>query len=220
MSTQFIEIVKSGDRAALASLLAQDPGALLAKDDDGTSAILVATYRGHHEVAQWLIEQGADLDIFGAAATGALERVNGLLAENPALALAHSPDGWTPLHLAAHFGRKNVADALLAGGAEVDALSSNDLTNTPLHAAIAGHEDAVAGLLLANGADIDAVDGQGNTALHLASHDDEPDIIKLLIIHGAEVNPRNHVGKTPLGQAAELGHSRVVDMLSAYGGDE
>jgi len=220
LSSKFIEAVKAGDSAALSSLLAGDPSQLETTDDHGIAAVLVATYHGHDEIARWLIAQGASLDIFAAAATGTLDRVRQLLTSDPTLTGAYSKDGWTPLHLAAHFGRKAVAGTLIAGGANGDARSHNDLGNTPLHAAIAGRQDAVAGLLLAKGADIDAADQLGNTALHIAAHDDEPDIVKLLLIHGAEVNPRNNEGKTPLGLASALGHTRVVDMLSAYGGDE
>ncbi|MSQ27214.1 MAG: ankyrin repeat domain-containing protein [Dehalococcoidia bacterium] len=220
MSTEFIAAIKSGDLTAMSTLLARNPSELESCDENGIGAVLTAIYSGNEQVARWLIEQGATLDIFAAAAAGTLDRIQQLLSENPALADSYSADGWAPLHLAAHFGRKTVADALIAGGATVDARSTNDLGNTPLHAAIAGRQDAIAGLLLANDADIDAADRSGNTALHIAAHDDEPDIVKLLVIHGAEVNPRNAEGKTPSGLAAGLGHTRVVEMLYAYGGEE
>lgn len=219
MSTALIDALKVGDRSAVVAALEHDPPSLNRHDEAGLSPVLVATYHGHQDLARLLIERGADLDICAAAATGAADALERLIAADPGEVQAASADGWTPLHLAAHFGQKQAVEALIRAGAAIDARSGNDLKNTPLHAAIAGRQDAVAGLLLASGADIDASDASGYAALHIAAFDDQPDIIKLLLIHGAEVNPRDHQGRTPLGLAEEKGFTRVIDMLSAYGGE-
>ena len=84
MSTEFIAAIKSGDRAAMSTLLAQNRSELESCDENGIGAVLTATYHGHEEIARWLIEQGAALDIFAAAATGALDRAQQLLSEDPA----------------------------------------------------------------------------------------------------------------------------------------
>lgn len=73
-------------------------------------------------------------------------------------AAIHEPmsDGWTPLHVAAFYGRPDAARTLLEHNARVDARA--DLGETPLHfAADRGHV-AVARLLLEHGADPDARD--------------------------------------------------------------
>lgn len=67
--------------------------------------------------------------------------------------------GWTPLHLATYFGHKDVAEQLLAKGAEIDAV--NDNGDTPLHkASFIGREDLVM-LLIQYNADVTVINGEG-----------------------------------------------------------
>ena len=44
------------------------------------------------------------MSVFEACAAGEMERVERLLASDPAAVNTFSADGWTPLHLAAFFG--------------------------------------------------------------------------------------------------------------------
>src|SRR5262249_57913846 len=95
-----------------------------------------ALYRGHHDIVDLLIESGAEIDAFAAAATGRLDDLRRTATDQTLN--AYSYDGWTPLHLAAFFGRLEAARLLIALGADGHAVSRNSLTNTPLHAAAAG----------------------------------------------------------------------------------
>jgi ankyrin repeat protein len=85
--------------------------------------------------------------IHDAAKDGDLAKVQALLEENPELVSSIDSSGHTPLHWAAFRGHKDVAELLLAHGADVNA-KANDL-HTPLHAAAAGGHTEVAALLLA-----------------------------------------------------------------------
>jgi ankyrin repeat protein len=70
------------------------------------------------------------------------------------LLLGRDDSGWTPLHLAAQKGFKEVAELLLAYKALINAKSKRG--DTPLHwAAGNGHKEIVT-LLLANKAEVDA----------------------------------------------------------------
>ena len=129
---------------------------------------MAALYRGHHAVVDALIELGADVDLFVAAATGRLPELSRALA-HPGAVNAYAYDGWTPLHLAAFFGQLEAARQLLNAGADVHAVSRNSLQNTPLHAASAGKHAAIALLLLERGADPEAIDGGGFTARRIAA---------------------------------------------------
>ena len=62
-------------------------------------------------------------EIHDAAKKGELEKVKKLLKDNPELVFSKSEDsvGYTPLHWAAYNGHKDVAESLLAKGAEVNA---------------------------------------------------------------------------------------------------
>ena len=77
-------------------------------------------------------------------------------------------DGWSPLHLAAHYGQFEVVKFLVANGAELNSLSENRLGNTPLHAALAGGNQAIVDFLLANGSDPKLKDANGVDAYALA----------------------------------------------------
>src|ERR1035438_7582111 len=107
--------------------------------------------------------------IHDAAANGDLGTVKALLKGNPGLV---DKSGMTPLHWAAARGHKDVAELLLANGADVNAKNTGttglNTGLTPLHyAAGSGHKD-VAELLLANKADVNAKSDRV-TPLHLVA---------------------------------------------------
>src|SRR5436190_11948409 len=146
-----IEAAKSGDLRKVRQMLADNFLLASQRLSNGESPLMAALYRGHHDVVAAIIEAGAEIDVFAAAATG---RVDDLRRElNESTVNRHAYDGWTPLHLAAFFGHRDAARVLLDGGAAVGAVSQNSLVNTPLHAATAGKHADVALLLLERGAD-------------------------------------------------------------------
>ena len=87
------------------------------------SEILMAVYQGKREVVAELLASGIQLNIFEAAATGQTDQLRALIQKDPSLVNTHSPDGFTPLGLAAFFGHSEAVDALLAAGAQVNAAS-------------------------------------------------------------------------------------------------
>ena len=167
MIEPLIEAAKAGDEAAVRDMVARTPGLVLLRLPSGESPLMAALYRGHSSVVEALVELGADVDVFAAAATGRLADLSRALG-HPGAVNAYSFDGWTPLHLASFFGQRDAAGALLAAGATVDAVSRNGLRNTPLHAATAGRHTDVALLLLERGADPLIRDAGEYTALGIA----------------------------------------------------
>jgi len=150
-------------------------------------------------------------EIHEAAKRGDLAKVKALLKENPALALSRDDTGWTPLHLAAQKGFKEVAELLLANKAQVNAKSKRG--DTPLHwAAVNGHKD-VAELLFANNADVNARDHGGWTPLHMAALAGYEDMVKLLLANKAQVDAKDNNGITPLSRALAQGHGAVAELL-------
>jgi len=161
-----VDAAKAGDLGKVRAMLADNFLLASQRLPSGESPLMSALYRGHHDVVAALIEAGAEIDIFAAAATGRIQDLKRELTANAVK--AHAYDGWTPLHLAAFFGHHDAALALLDDGAPVDAISANTLKNTPLHAATAGKHADVALLLLDRGADPFAVDSGGYTPLEIA----------------------------------------------------
>ncbi|MFA7329344.1 MAG: ankyrin repeat domain-containing protein, partial [Candidatus Ratteibacteria bacterium] len=93
-----------------------------------------------------------ETNIFDAAVAGDVAKVKALLEKNPGLVNAKDNRGLTPLHLAAMYGRKDVAEVLLANKANIEA-KANDSGGTPLHWAVFNDRKDVVKLLLANKAD-------------------------------------------------------------------
>jgi uncharacterized protein len=161
-----IDAAKTGDLGKVRTML--DGNFLLASQrlPGGESPLMSALYRGHHDVVAAIIDAGAEIDVFAAAATGRVDDLRRTATD--ATVNAYSYDGWTPLHLAAFFGHADAARLLLEAGAGVSTPSLNGLRNTPLHAATAGKHGEVALLLLERGADAMIADAGGYTALEIA----------------------------------------------------
>ena len=104
--------------------------------------------------------------------------------------------GGTPLHDAALNGHKEIAELLIAEGAEVNAKGKPG--RTPLHwAAYNNHKEPVI-LLIGKGADVNAIEKNGQTPLHHAAVRGNSKISELLINKGADVNAMNSQNETSL----------------------
>src|SRR6266542_6794947 len=144
----FIDAIKAGEFERVKAMVSAEPTLIEARSRTGESAILTAVYHRQKEIVNLLVARGVTMSLFEACAAGEIERVERLLAEDPAAVNAFSADGWTPLHLAAFFGHAKIAELLLARQADVAARSKNENANTPLHAALAANQKLVAGLLI------------------------------------------------------------------------
>jgi uncharacterized protein len=158
------------------------------------SEILDALYRGDAETARRLAD-GAELDVFEAAALGEAERVHELLDEDPARANAFGDDGFHPLGLACFFGHVDAARLLLERGADVNALSRNEHVQTAaIHAAAASGETGadearryeLVELVLDHGADPNLPQPGGFRAIDAARQDGDERLERLLKERGAE----------------------------------
>jgi len=221
---QMLEAVKSGDVASVNALLNANPSLVNAKNENGVSAILLATYFGHRDIAEVLLAKGVELNIFEAAAAGHLNRVRLLAKEEAELIDSYSSDGFTPLSLAAFFGREDVLDLLLAHGANPNAASKNQMRVLPIHSAVAHRQPPVAlamvESLLLNGAEVNVAQDGGWTPLHQAAAHGQIEIMKLLLAHGAEINTRSEDGTTPLQMTQNKGYPEAAEMLQQRGAKE
>jgi uncharacterized protein len=198
-------------------MLGSDPGLVAARAHSGESAVLLAVYHGEEDIARLLVQAGARTDIHEAAVLGLTDRVCSCLAAGPDQGNAYSFDGWTALHLAAFFGRRETAKALLDAGAAIDALAHNRRANMPLHAATAGRRVDLVDLLLEHDADVNSTTAEGWTQLHLAAHGGYLELVELLLARGASIGSRTAEGKTPLDLAMQQGQAAVGVRLRALG---
>ena len=216
-SAAFIDAIKAGEFERVKAMVSSDPGLINARGRAGDSAILTAVYHHQKEIVNLLVARGATLTLHEACAAGEYERVERLLADAPDTVNTFSPDGWTPLHLAAFFGYPKIVELLLANDAEVIAHSRNPTGNTPLHAALASNHAFVAGLLLGAGGDVNAPDAKGWRPLHIAAANNNLETIKVLIAQGADATLANREGLTPLTIAQEKNHREAAAFLRRHG---
>jgi ankyrin repeat protein len=211
-SGPLLDAVQGGRADEVARLLDSDP-ALLQSRHSGVSAVRIAVYHRHPEIARLFVDRRAGLDVFDASALGETARLRDLLAADPALANAVASDGFTPLGLASFFGHPEAARLLLANGADPNLAAQNSTCVAPLHSAVAGGSDEIVRELLAHGADVHARQDLGFTALHGAAVEGSDEMIGLLLDHGADPYKKNDAGKTPVDLAREQGREQAAQRL-------
>jgi 8-oxo-dGTP pyrophosphatase MutT (NUDIX family) len=219
-SAAFFEAIQAGDLARVAALLDQEPLLIRGRSPRGETPVLLACYRRRPAMVGLLRARGALLDVFEAAAVGDVTRLATLTDDRPERLAAHAGDGWTPLHLAAHFGQTAAVRLLLVRGADPRARSRNSLDNTPLHAALAGTagRDLLDCLLLA-GAEVNAADDAGYTPLHLAAAGGDLELVTRLLLRGAETSAETREGQTPAAIARARGHEPIARFLETWWGE-
>lgn len=136
------EAAAVGDAARVHELLLLEAGFVDLWSPDGFTALHLAAFFGHPDVAAELLRRGADVS-----------------------AVARNPLGVQALHSAAAGGHTDVARVLLEHGADPNARQEGGFV--PIHAAAQSGNDELYELLVANGADQEAATDDGRTAADL-----------------------------------------------------
>ncbi|MBV7331865.1 sigma-70 family RNA polymerase sigma factor [Chloroflexi bacterium TSY] len=153
------------------------------------------------QIANLLIQHGAEVSIWDAAALGRLDLVRTLIQDEPQLVNARHLDylNLTPLYNAALFGSIDIVELLVENGAEFQAAIEPGYT--PLHAAAWTGNVEIAKRLLAEGANIHSQAKNGATPLHCAVWRGHLDFTHHLLDNGADVNAKDAHDRTPLDLA-------------------
>lgn len=192
-----IAAIQSGSLSGISELLAANPALANERTENGVPATLFALYMQRRDMADLLVQAGATIDVHIASALGLIEPLQSLLDASPSSVHQRTPDGWTPLHLAAFFAQPDAARLLLACGANPLARSENPMANLPLHAAAAARQTAIVEMLLDAGTPVDATQHGGYTALHSAAQNKDLPTLELLLARGASMDAKSDDGKTP-----------------------
>ena len=127
-----------------------DPNAV---DENKRTALMLASYNGHNEIAKLLIAKGADVNLTDTihrtalmyASTGPfLPTVMTLLEAGAETNITDTEENWTAVMMAASEGQLEIIKALVAHGADlkmvdVDGESSWDFANSKGHTAVADY---------------------------------------------------------------------------------
>ena len=210
--------IRRRDAKSVGDLLAAGPDLANARDEHGNSPLLIATYTGQHDIARLLLERGARASFFEACALGLAADVRRHLREHPESVGQWSHDGWPPLHLAAFFGQRETAEALLDAGADVRAVARNSEANLAINAAAAGpradRRPEIVRLLIGRGCPVDGRGSPaGHTPLHEAAFNGDLALLRLLLESGADRSVRTGGGETALQIAVKHGRHEAVRLL-------
>lgn len=157
----------------------------------GYTALTGAAQRGHLEVVQILLEQGADFN--------ALDK-HGLAA------LTH----------AAFFGHTEIVQILLDRGADVNAMDDKGLSALSW-AASRGHTE-ITKMLVDRGADPNSKCSGGSTVLYCAVLGGKTEMVKILLEKGATANTEGPPGTGSLLQTAKSWkYKQIETLLTKYG---
>jgi RNA polymerase sigma factor (sigma-70 family) len=218
-----LQAARAGDIERVKTLLKAEPRLLVARDPMGNTALIMAVNSGHDALADLLFDAGVEPGLHEAAAIGDSGRVRAALEREPSQLDTDSPEGFTPLALAAHFGHLDVMRLLIDRGADVNRVATHRLAVTPLHAALFGRQVGAALLLIERGADVALARGgsgwkrAGWTPLHYAASMGFSMLVQPLLDRGADPSRPDEDGKTPLDVAIDANHSGIADVLRSRG---
>jgi uncharacterized protein len=131
---------------------------------------------------------------------------------------ARQTDGSTALLWAAHYDNRELAQMLIAAGA--DPRIANRYNISPISEAATNGDAAMIEMLLKAGANPNTTKEEGETVLMTAARTGKIDAVKALLDHGAKVNvTEDWRWQTPLMWSAAEGHPEVVQLLIDRGAD-
>src|SRR5258708_4879121 len=97
---QLVDAVKARDVAQARAILAREPSQARSRTPEGMGVLQLALYYRVQQVIDEILAAGAEPNVWEAAIMGDVAR---LRAADRALLSSPGADGFTPLHLAAHF---------------------------------------------------------------------------------------------------------------------
>jgi ankyrin repeat protein len=219
-------------------------------DDHAVGVLGWATcfHQVRHEVAAYLLDHGATLNVWTAIALDRPNELREMIAQDPALLTARMSRNQhrrTPLHHAAAKNRLRMVQLLLELGADpnaMDATGATALTTASQERA----DPAVISALAAAGAKLDLLtaintsrldeaeamlrenpsrigpDGADTIALHLAVSKNNLTALRWLLAHGVAVNAKRSIwdcNSTALHMTIESGAMDIARMLLEAGAD-
>ena len=214
---EFLDAIQKGNLSKIDQLLATSPALASSKAKNGVSAILLALYYGHQDIAQAIAAKKGGLDIFEASVLGKLERLKSLIEQDSALVETYSPDGFTPVTLAAYLGQKSVTEYLIEKGANVNAIAKNATGFTALTGAVANNHVEISKILVKRGANVNHRYEGGVSPLMEACLNGNLELVNFLLENGADSSAKTKDEKSPLTFAKEKNHGKVVEALKRHG---
>jgi ankyrin repeat protein len=158
-------------------MLAENPALLNENAAWVETPIQAAAHVGNRPIAEFLLEQGAPLDICTAAVLGLEQEVAGILADVPESAQAVGAHNIPVMFYPAIGGYISIAERLLTAGADINAGEGG---NTPLHGAAGFGQPEMVRWLLDHDANPFALDYNGKAPVEVAQANGHTVIVEML----------------------------------------
>lgn len=180
------EAIEFGDLQEVKEMAQADPHFVNSKVIYGETPLILAATYGQRDIAEWLLNNHADIE-------------------------AGDSNGATALDWASGRSHENVVALLLERGAKVNAKTEDDFT--ALESASMSGDKEVVELLLDHGADVNARGDEGMTPLLRAACTKSTDVVELLLAHGADVNATDALHESALAKAIQYSTKEMVMVL-------
>jgi len=227
-----LQAARDGDLPAVKRLLSGDPRLVRVADDHLKTPLHWAAEHDRRDVAEMLLDAGADLEAMTSWGATALDWAATMGSTKVAdLLLARGAQGMN-LVAAASLGKLDLVREFLASGAPLASLAKpapaepddhwaadsarmkGDVISHVFYCACRNGQTAVAALLLDRGAGVNAKGVFGGTGLHWAAINGHQETVEFLVAHGADLTIRDaRFDSTPEGWAAEGKHDEIRELL-------
>jgi len=150
-------------------------------------------------------------EFIDAATQGDVAKVKEMLQADPSLAHSRDEKGLSVVLKATYYGKRDVVEALLAAGVELNVFE----------AAATGQTDRIRTLIQEDPALVNSYSPDGFAPLSLAAFFGHGETVDALLAAGAEVSApsRETMKLTPLASALATGQNQIARTLIAHGAD-
>lgn len=184
---------------------------------EGVTPIEIARKNHHLNLATELSRSSCmfkwgDALLHRAAKKGQVREIRSLVIHTGANVAEVTSNGYTPIHIAAVYGKTKAVRELVSLGAFADSLLPDD--TTPLHLAAENKHVETAIELVRLGANINGTINNGMTPLHIATQVGCEEMVEELVKLGAVVDIPNNAGVTPLTVAIMSSHWDVAEVCT------
>jgi ankyrin repeat protein len=242
------ELVTEDDMEVMRNAVAQDPKSVNELNESGLPPLYTAALYRNQPAVNFLLANGAVVDIFACGYLGKATDAEILLKRNRELVRETTRNGMTALHYAALAGHVGVVEILVRYHSDVNAVDNYGMTPL-MHACHPGpwksepaeeiiqllldhnaeidlfqaaameRTDLIESILDRDGRLIDISDNDGNTALFHAAHNNRFAAVKLLVQRGADVNRSDAVGIAALHRTSQECSDDLIQYLIDHGAD-
>jgi ankyrin repeat protein len=195
---KLIEAVMYQDLASVKTLINQGVDVNFKDQQSGSTALIIAANFGFSEIAEFLIDNGADINL-------------------------QANNGTSPL-MAAAGSSEQIFKLLLGKGADITLKNATGTTafTSSLTGILRGRVTiSIPEMLLEKGANVDEAPdkgpAKGYTGLMMAARNNHSDLVKFLVDKNADIQAVAHDGSTALSLAGKEGNEQMITLLKSLG---